>query len=302
MTLLHFAARHARFCLVAGLLAGLTLPGLAFFLKPWLPHLVASLLFLSAIRIGPANTLGSLATARRSFRVVAWYQVALPVAALGKVLATGTATLAPALVIVLVLSAPPVTGSPNFTALMGHDPAPPMRVLILGTGVFPLTVLPVLWGLPSLGDAGEVLLAAGRLIAVIGLAVALGFAVNRGLRPHERPDRLRAIDGASAIVLGVVVIGLMSALGPALRETPGTVGLWLAFAVLLNFALQFAAWVLTGEVGYAIQAGNRNIALFLVALPPEVTDPILIFIGCYQIPMYLTPMVMARLYGPARRL
>ena len=57
-----------------------------------------------------------------------------------------------------------------------------------------------------------------------------------------------------------------------------------------------SGWRATRVPGYAIQAGNRNIALFLVALPPEVTDPILIFIGCYQIPMYLTPMVMARLY------
>ena len=43
-------------------------------------------------------------------------------------------------------------------------------------------------------------------------------------------------------------------------------------------------------------AGNRNIALYLVALPAATTDPLLIFIGCYQIPMYLTPIVMHRFY------
>ena len=287
---------------MAGLVAGLTLPGLAALLKPWLPHMVALLLFLSAIRIGPRRALGGLREARSSLAVVALYQVALPLTALALVLAADLTGYAMALVLVLVLSAPPVTGSPNFTALMGHDPAPPMRVLILGTGLFPLTVLPVLWALPALGEAAAVLAAALRLILVIGVAVALGFAANRALAPETHPERLRATDGASAILLGVIVIGLMSALGPALRTEPQTVALWLAFAVTLNFGLQLLAWRATGQVGYAIQAGNRNIALFLVALPPEVTDPILIFIGCYQIPMYLTPMIMARLYrrAPAR--
>ena len=46
----------------------------------------------------------------------------------------------------------------------------------------------------------------------------------------------------------------------------------------------------------AIGAGNRNIALFLVALPAEVIAPLMIFIGCWQLPMYLTPVLLPRLY------
>ena len=46
----------------------------------------------------------------------------------------------------------------------------------------------------------------------------------------------------------------------------------------------------------AIVAGNRNLALFLGAVPPETLEALLLFVGCYQVPMYLTPLVMARLY------
>lgn len=297
MAPLLLAARHAKLCLVAGLLAGLTLPGLAAILKPWLPHLVALLLFLSAARIGPARALGGLTEARATLTVVLTYQLALPLAAFALVTLLGLAAHPAGLVLVLLMSAPPVTGSPNFTALMGHDPAPPMRVLILGTALFPLTVLPVLWALPQLGEAAQVLAAALRLIAVIGAAVALGFAANRLIRPERDPDRLRALDGASAITLGVVVVGLMAALGPALRTEPQTVLLWLAFSVAVNFTLQVAAWSLTREAGYAIQAGNRNIALFLVSLPAEVMAPVMIFVACWQLPMYLTPFILPRLYG-----
>jgi hypothetical protein len=51
-------------------------------------------------------------------------------------------------------------------------------------------------------------------------------------------------------------------------------------------------------VPYAIIAGNRNVALFLAALPAAQTEPLLLFIGCYQIPMYLTPLLFGRLYKP----
>lgn len=36
--------------------------------------------------------------------------------------------------------------------------------------------------------------------------------------------------------------------------------------------------------------------LFIAALPAAQTGPLLIFIACYLIPMYLTPLLLGRLY------
>ena len=69
---------------------------------------------------------------------------------------------------------------------------------------------------------------------------------------------------------------------------------------MINLGLQLATCAVVrrspSAPSLAIVAGNRNIALFLVALPYEITDRILLFIGCYQIPMYLTPLLLARFY------
>jgi hypothetical protein len=46
----------------------------------------------------------------------------------------------------------------------------------------------------------------------------------------------------------------------------------------------------------AIIAGNRNVAIFLVAVAVSNSDEFLIFLGCYQLPMYLTPIFMRWLY------
>jgi hypothetical protein len=50
-------------------------------------------------------------------------------------------------------------------------------------------------------------------------------------------------------------------------------------------------------VPFSIVAGNRNVALFFVALPVTQSPEFLIFLGCYQIPMYLTVILMRPLFG-----
>ena len=104
--------------------------------------------------------------------------------------------------------------------------------------------------------------------------------------------------------MAIVVIALMAAIGPALKHEPMTVVRTLALAFACNIGLQLLAFVAAGAAGadinrvaYAIVSGNRNMAFFLAALPAAVMDPLFLFIGCYQIPMYLTPLLLGRLYA-----
>jgi len=306
------AARYARLLLVAGLVAGIVLPGVAQVVKPWLAELVAGSLFFAALRIGPREALGAVRDLPRTLGLVAALQLALPVAVLLVCAAMGWRDTVPVLGLALMLAAPPITGSPSLTVLVGHNPAPALRLLVLGTLLVPLTVLPVLWLMPVLGTPGAVLTAAARLMAVIGITVAAALVVRGRLVPAPAPRTVAALDGIGVLFLAALILGLMSALGPALRETPLELLGWLAVAMTVNLGMQVTVRLLhapphTGGAGghapdpsvpHAIAAGNRNMALFLVALPPEVTDPLLVFIGCYQVPMYLTPLLLGRFYAP----
>ncbi|MEO0915601.1 MAG: hypothetical protein AAFY31_01235 [Pseudomonadota bacterium] len=287
--------RYGRWSLVAGLIAGLSLPALAIFLRDWLPLLIGALLFVSAYRIGPGATVGNSATLRASALRVLLLQLLIPMVAIVGLAATGFLDTAAGLSIVFVLAAPAVSGAPSFAILMGRDPTRAMQLVLVGTALFPLTVIPVLWALPAIPTPTDVLVSAGRLLAVIAVAVGAAF-VLRGTR-SLRDDHRGALDGMAALLLAIVVIGLMSAMGPALQQTPFLFALWLLFALVLNFGLQSVAYFGAPEknAGLAIAAGNRNVALFLVALPPEVVDDVLLFIGCYQVPMFLTPLVMGRI-------
>ncbi|WP_347310513.1 hypothetical protein [Defluviimonas sp. SAOS-178_SWC] len=295
-----FAGGHGRLLLVLGLVAGVLLPDLALAMKPWLQELVALLLFVAALRVGPGRAVGSLRGVLPTLGLTLVYQLALPLCAAAIATVAGIADTPGAIAIVLMLAAAPISGSPNLAILSGADPAPAFRLLILGTALLPLTVIPVFQAMPTLGEGGDVFRAAGRLLGVIAFAAGAAFLLRRTLLREAGETGIRAIDGASAITMAVVVIGLMSAVGPAIRSMPATLFAWLALATAANFGAQIGAAVLLGKAAagpvlpaLAIVAGNRNIALFLVALPAATTDQILMFIGCYQIPMYLTPLMLA---------
>ncbi len=63
-------ARHGRIGLVLGLLAGVLLPDVALMLRPWLPEMIGLLLFLTALRIGATQAVGSIGALGQSAKIV----------------------------------------------------------------------------------------------------------------------------------------------------------------------------------------------------------------------------------------
>ncbi len=296
------AAEYGRHILVIGLVAAIVFPSIAATIKPLLPHFVTALLFVAALRIGPRQALGVARDITASAIYVLILQVVMPVAVTLLFFALGWAGPL-ASVIILMLAASPISGTPNLTIMCGADPAPALRQLVAGTALLPLTVIPVFLLAPGFGSGTQVLAAAGNLLLLIGAAATVAFLIRSLWLKEPEHEELRAIDGTSAILMAIMVLGLMSAVGPALRNAPGELAINLAAAFAANIGMQVGSALLLRKspwrdmtVAFAISSGNRNIALFLASLPLAMTDPLLLFIGCYQIPMYLTPSLLGRFY------
>ena len=302
--LLALAARHARLVPILGLVIGITRPDLTAAMAPFIGEMVAALLFLAALRIGPRQALGALSDVRKAILRVVVLQLAMPLAGVALLVATGTLATVPGLRLILVLAGAPISGSPHLVAMTGNDPAPALRQLILGTALLPLTVVPVFWLTPAFGSPLEVIKAASGLLILIACSASVAFAVRASILREPSAEAVEAIDGVSALAMAVVVVGLMSAVGPALLDKPVRFSAMLSFAFLINMGLQVAATMVGRSAGdgreaaaIGIAAGNRNIALFLAVIPAEVMLDLLLFIGCYQMPMYMTPVLMSRFYG-----
>jgi hypothetical protein len=294
---------NARLCLVLGLAAGLGFPILAAAMQPWLPQMVAGLLAITALRIGHRAAMGAVSDLRWGLASVVVLQLALPVALFASCWMLGWAQTPMAMALILATAAPAITGSPNLALLLGQDAGRMMQILVLGTAAFPLTVLPVLALVPQLGPASEIVEAAALLLLVIAGATTLGFSLRATLFRHPTPEQIKSLDGLSVLAFSAIVIGLMAALNPALRMAPGSVAVWALLAFAISYIAQISTYLLLRKTilkpvagPLAIGAGNRNIALFLVALPEQVLAPLMVFIGCWQLPMYLTPMLLRWLY------
>lgn len=295
-------AAWGRWLLVAGLVAGIAVPPLARVMAPAIVPFIAVMLCLAALREGPVAAMPSRAALPRTVAVVVGLQCLLPLAVGGGVWALGWMGHPLALAAVLAMAASPITGSPGLAAMSGADVGASLRQLSLGTALLPLTAAPVFALLPLFPDPLALLSAVARLLLIVVLAGGLAYGLRRVFPSLAEAQARPALDGAMALAMGLVVIGLMSEIGPAILASPGRLALTLAFAVALYLVQSFGAWNATrrafpvSEAGaIAIAAGNRNLALFLTAVPEEVFAPLMVFVGCYQIPMYLTPFFIARL-------
>lgn len=299
--------RHGQVCLIAGLSAGLALPSLAELLRPWIGPLVAALLFITGTRVGAKAALGSLGDLGGTLGRLALFQFAAPVLAFAIFSALNLLHHPLALAVVLMLAAPSLTGAPNFAIMMGSDPAPAMRLLVIGTAMFPLSAFPVFALLDLLGGGVVAALTlSSELMAAIMVSVGAGFALRAVLGRLAVPISTANLDSAAALLLAVVVVGLMSAIGPMLRSDPAALALWVLAAFAVYFTLALLALTVakaakfTAAIPTGIFASNRNIALFLIVLPETVAAPLMVFVGCYQIPMYLTPFIFSKLKAFAR--
>jgi len=296
-------ARLARWLLPLGLVAGVLAPSWGIFLRPHIPMLIGCLLFIACLRINPiASELH-----RTLFPSSAWvifFQLALPTAA-GLTLAAFDVPLLWRVPILFALAAAPVTGAPNMVSMLGGKPHVALTSLLIGTALLPLTALPMLWTLPSLHTESAILTTVGRLFFTILAALIAALLVRRysSFEP-EQPNSVAALDLSAALLLAIVVVGLMSGLH-APSVTWQSALIMLLFACLINvsmhalgvcyasFTQRYLGAASLAKDSAGIVSGNRNIALLLTALPMSVLEPHLLFLACYQVPMYLTPIVAA---------
>ncbi len=297
-----FLARHGRLLLVAGLVAGAALPDLALALRPAIAPMIVALLFLAVLRLGPDGIRAGAKGLHRAAGLALILQLALPLAAAGGFWLLGVLAHPIAMGTVLVLAAAPITGSPNITLMAGGDPAPALRQLVVGTAMLPVTVLPVFLVMPAFGSPLAVAWAALQLLALISVAGGVAYALRRFGVVTGSARSILAMDGIAALLLGLVVIGLMLAIGPAILGDRAALVACLVAVFALNMPIQLTASAVAARrdpkaaPAIGIVAGNRNVALFLSVLPQATADELLLFIGCFQIPMYVTPFVLAGWY------
>ena len=319
--ILSLGAAYGRQTLLVGLVIGIALPELGAILSPFIAPMIVLLVYLSALRIPDQQFLDLKTNWRFILRAVLVLQLAVPLMILPLMIVVSSSEWRNAAIPFLLagfilMAAPSIAGAPSFMLMLGRRANHAFHLLIIGTLLVPLTCFLVFnlaagdFGLETL-NYKEITRTAFILFLTITGTSALA-ALTRRFIPVEAVTSAKSghpLDGLGAILLALLVIALMTPVRSALLFEPLTLIAWLAFVFAINFGLQSLVWFYVRHkyprdlaMSLAMIAGNRNIALFLLALPVETLHPLYLFIGCYQIPMYCTPFFLGFLstYWPAQ--
>lgn len=295
------AARNAAAVLAAGVFSGLVLPDAATALRPLLTPAVWGLLVLAGLRVDWAKVTEHRRQPLRIAAAMVWLLLLSPLAMAGIAGALGLpAGLAAALV--LMAAAPPIISSPAFAVLIGLDAPLALMVMAVATVLTPL-LLPLIAvniiGLPLTTDTVTLALhLAGFIISAL-----LAAAVVVRLIGRERLARGAAtIDFASVVLLLAFAVAIMDGLTARLIAAPLQLLIVLAIAFAANAVLQAAGTLIFARLGRraaltcGFLTGNRNMALLLAVLPAGTDPDVLLYFAVGQIPIYMLPLFMARLY------
>ncbi len=121
---------------------------------------------------------------------------------------------------------------------------------------------------------------------------------------RQNIERHREIfDGLSSLAMLVFLVPVFNGMGPVILLAPEMALSLLGLAILMNLGIQAAIMIgaqtpfskpyrSTAQV-MSVVTGNRNVGLYFAALPP---DPIFgLFTAMYQVPLYLTPLLLGSL-------
>jgi len=303
---LAFLGRHATTCMALGILAGLALPRLASLLQPLLvPTLLIPLTLallrldwraLPAWRTRPALLAVLVAGLLLATPVVVWLATA-PLVAVGLPDPVRTA-------LVLMAASSPIVSSVALALILRADATLAAVGVLAATALVPLTLPSVAAALLGVTLTIDLPTFMARLVGLVGAAFAASWVIRRLAGPARLARASDLLDGLTVINLVVFAVAIMDGVDAFARERPAFVAIAVAAAFGTNLALQAVAYGLTRHLprpqrlSIALMAGNRNMGLVLVALQGQAAFEVTVFFALAQIPMYVLPAALRRLYTP----
>ena len=311
---LSFLGRHVMTAMVVGVFIGLMVPTLATFMRPFLAPSVWVLLLVSLLRVDVGEGLHHLNRLGRILVLLFCFLVILPVV---MYLVLSFTSLPSGVIGAMVLAAGSsvLISTPTFAVLMGLDGAIVLLVMLGSTLLLPLTLPTVALLLLDLQLEMNNWELMGRLIALIGSALAFAAIIRKIFGEVRIANHARALDGVAVVTLIIFAVAIMDGFVNRLLAEPGFiifvtamsflvyVGLSIVMAIALSFIVP--EWGKRVNFSIAFAAGARNLGIIIAVLPANGDPDMLVYFAAGQFPIYIMPAIirpiMLRMLGTAKR-
>ncbi|PHQ66492.1 MAG: hypothetical protein COB93_11910 [Sneathiella sp.] len=303
LSLLTFFGKHSAVILAAGVVVAFFLPQLDTYLMPAFPFLVSALLGIAFLRVDVTAVLAQIRRPKLLLIVLLAMFLISPLMMMGIILLTAPPPEI-ALALMMFACAPPLASTTNISLMIGLDSALCLNTTVIGAILLPFIAPPILILASEFDiqlDAGAIFI---KLLYIVGGAIVVGSSLRYALGP-DRTQRLgHAFDGVTTFLL---LAFLMAVMGPGTKVLLGNpaMALWVcAIALAANFGTNIlfslvSEYMFSGKFAkpgklaatIGLIGGNRNFALMVPVLPPEIFAGVVVFLAFYQVPIYLTPLL-----------
>ncbi len=305
ISLICFLGRHARLVLPAGIIAALLLPEITARWDLILPVIITLIYAASMIRLDLKHSFVSALRPKRLLKTAGLSLFILCFVPISYVLIARLFGLADLLMPSLVwyAVAPPIASTVWICTLLGFPAALAMEIVVLTSLAAPFTgpflASFILHDIAAIDPLFLFFRLAGMIMG--GTFIAL---CGQWIMGRQNIERHREIfDGLSSLAMLVFLVPVFNGMGPVILLAPEMALSLLGLAILMNLGIQAAIMIgaqtpfskpyrSTAQV-MSVVTGNRNVGLYFAALPP---DPIFgLFTAMYQVPLYLTPLLLGSL-------
>lgn len=290
---------------LAGALAlGLATPRVGAWIKPTLPFLVGAFVAMALARLDLARARAHIRRPAALIATLAFLVLSLPLAVAAALTLIGRGAVEPGLLLGVSLQAAsaPILATPAIAILIGLDGAFAVVALLAHMALLPLLA-------PTLASfvAGDVVpldaLGMARNLALLlaGAALTAWLARRRWSLAQVQAARLD-LDGVNVVMMFAFAAGIMDGVLARLWTEPGVAATQIAVSFAVSgFGLVAGVLALRPLIGrgdalvMSYAAGNRNVGLMIAAMGGVLPDRTWLYFALVQAPIYLAPLLVARL-------
>jgi len=295
------SARYGSALLALSILGGILLPPVAHALRGAVSVVVVGLTTLVLLRVDIPAAIMHLRRPGRLAALIGFQLLVCPVIAWA---AVRVFPIDPGIAdgVVIFATGATIGAAPAFARMVGLDAELALLSVLLSTILVPLTAPPIAWSLMGVDLAISMGGFAQRLGLVVGLPLVLSLVLRRLVGAARLAPLGPALDGLVVWLLMAFGFGVMDGVLARLMEDPAWILQATLAAGLVTIGLNLATVIAVLPFGATVAAtagmvsGFRNMALYLAVLPVAADKRVALFFGLYQIPLYLSPLVMRPLY------
>jgi len=289
--------------LAVSIFVGIAFPALASFFRPFLLPLIF-LLFLSAIlQVSFGDAVQAAIYDRSSWITLLWQLLILPLLlfiSLKPFLSQQLHTFA-----VVSMSAGAITATTAFSRLFHLNSAMSLVVCIAGAVLMPLPLYLVLKLLVVTDVSIDLQAYSFRIVVFILLPFLIAFVLRKLVKPEFDTWIQQKMPSVAMVLLVFFGIAVMDGVGELMFVDPAKLfgyvllafGLSLGVQLLSYFALLFLGR--RDATTAAMLCAYRNMGLVAAIAGSSLGEDFFIFLGVWQFPMYLLPLLLRRFYQNA---